>query len=70
MEEGSLSFQPYFDDCSRGLQDMTLNDAQVLPVRLLKQVMEEKLDQHNVQLAQASTYLLVLMQHLLTRTFR
>jgi hypothetical protein len=31
---------------------MTLREAQVLVLRVLKQVMEEKLDQHNVQLAQ------------------
>ncbi len=33
---------------------MTLREAQVLVLRVLKQVMEEKLDQHNVQLAQVS----------------
>lgn len=31
---------------------MTLLEAQTLTLRVLKQVMEEKLDQHNVQLAQ------------------
>ena len=31
---------------------MTLREAQILTLRILKQVMEEKLDQHNVQLAQ------------------
>ena len=31
---------------------MTLAEAQSLTLRVLKQVMEEKLDQHNVQLAQ------------------
>lgn len=31
---------------------MTLQEAQVLTLRVLKQVMEEKLDHHNVQLAQ------------------
>jgi hypothetical protein len=31
---------------------MSLREAQVLVLRVLKQVMEEKLDQHNVQLAQ------------------
>ena len=31
---------------------MTLKEAQTLTLRVLKQVMEEKLDQHNVQLAQ------------------
>lgn len=34
---------------------MTLKEAQILVLRVLKQVMEEKLDQHNVQLAQASS---------------
>jgi 20S proteasome subunit alpha 5 len=31
---------------------MTLQEAQILTLRVLKQVMEEKLDQHNVQVAQ------------------
>ena len=31
---------------------MTLKEAHILTLRVLKQVMEEKLDQHNVQLAQ------------------
>jgi hypothetical protein len=31
---------------------MTLREAQLLTLSVLKQVMEEKLDQHNVQLAQ------------------
>ena len=31
---------------------MTLREAQLLTLNVLKQVMEEKLDQHNVQLAQ------------------
>lgn len=31
---------------------MTLREAQILTLRVLKQVMEEKLDHHNVQLAQ------------------
>ena len=31
---------------------MTLQEAQILVLRVLKQVMEEKLDHHNVQLAQ------------------
>jgi 20S proteasome subunit alpha 5 len=30
---------------------MTLREAEVLALRVLKQVMEEKLDHHNVQLA-------------------
>ena len=33
-------------------QQMTLQEAQILVLRVLKQVMEEKLDHHNVQLAQ------------------
>lgn len=36
-------------------QKMTLREAQVLVLKVLKQVMEEKLDQHNVQLAQVRT---------------
>ena len=36
------------------LQQMTLEEAQILILRVLKQVMEEKLDQHNVQLAQVT----------------
>jgi hypothetical protein len=35
---------------------MTLKEAHILTLRVLKQVMEEKLDQHNVQLAQVRTY--------------
>jgi len=35
-------------------KQMTLNEAQTLTLRVLKQVMEEKLDQHNVQLAQVT----------------
>ncbi len=34
---------------------MTLQEAQTLVLRVLKQVMEEKLDHHNVQLAQVCT---------------
>ncbi|KAL5494830.1 PUP2 [Sanghuangporus weigelae] len=33
---------------------MTVREAQILTLRILKQVMEEKLDQHNVQLAQVT----------------
>ncbi|KAH7874490.1 proteasome subunit alpha type 5 [Lentinula edodes] len=33
---------------------MTLREAQLLTLRILKQVMEEKLDRHNVQLAQVT----------------
>ncbi|CDW97972.1 hypothetical protein, partial [Sporisorium scitamineum] len=32
-------------------KDMTLKEAEILCLRVLKQVMEEKLDQNNVQLA-------------------
>ncbi|KAF8634925.1 hypothetical protein AX15_000664 [Amanita polypyramis BW_CC] len=35
-------------------KQMTLREAQVLTLRVLKQVMEEKLDQHNVQIAQVT----------------
>jgi len=35
-------------------KQMTLKEAQILTLRVLKQVMEEKLDQHNVQLAQVT----------------
>ena len=31
---------------------MTLTEAHILTLRVLQQVMEEKLDHHNVQLAQ------------------
>jgi len=34
---------------------MSLREAQILTLRVLKQVMEEKLDQHNVQLAQVNS---------------
>ena len=37
---------------------MTLKEAQILTLRVLKQVMEEKLDHHNVQLAQVRLRLL------------
>jgi len=37
-------------------QQMTLREAQLLTLNVLKQVMEEKLDQHNVQLAQVWDY--------------
>ncbi|KAF8079165.1 proteasome subunit alpha type 5 [Lyophyllum atratum] len=36
-------------------KQMTLKEAQILTLRVLKQVMEEKLDQHNVQLAQVTS---------------
>ncbi|KAI0095141.1 proteasome subunit alpha type 5 [Irpex rosettiformis] len=35
-------------------KQMTLKEAHILTLRVLKQVMEEKLDQHNVQLAQVT----------------
>ncbi|EIN14255.1 proteasome subunit alpha type 5 [Punctularia strigosozonata HHB-11173 SS5] len=35
-------------------RQMTLREAQILTLRVLKQVMEEKLDHHNVQLAQVT----------------
>lgn len=37
-------------------KDMTLKDAQILTLSILKQVMEEKLDKNNVQLAQVKSY--------------
>jgi 20S proteasome subunit alpha 5 len=40
---------------------MTMQEAQLLTLRVLKQVMEEKLDHHNVQLAQVNpAHLMVL----------
>ena len=38
-------------------QQMTLQEAQILVLRVLKQVMEEKLDHHNVQLAQVRPFM-------------
>ena len=35
-------------------RNLTLEDAQILVLSVLKQVMEEKLDEHNVQLAQVT----------------
>lgn len=54
-----LHFSPYSvgllcDYLLRGVQQMTLQEAHTLTLRVLKQVMEEKLDHHNVQLAQVS----------------
>lgn len=40
---------------------MTLVEAQTLTLRVLKQVMEEKLDHHNVQLALVSRWSLRLL---------
>ena len=40
---------------------MTLQEAHTLVLRVLKQVMEEKLDQHNVQLAEVCVNLLYSM---------
>lgn len=36
------------------MQNMTLDEAQKLALKVLKQVMEEKLDENNVQLAQVT----------------
>ncbi|KAG5219675.1 proteasome component pup [Salix suchowensis] len=47
---------------------MTLQEAQVLTLRVLKQVMEEKLDHHNVQVAQVSSADYKLSQVLNTST--
>ena len=41
-----------FDGAELLPQQMTLQEARILTLRVLKQVMEEKLDHHNVQLAQ------------------
>jgi len=38
---------------------MTLREAQRLTLSVLKQVMEEKLDQHNVQLAQVCPVIVI-----------
>ena len=46
----------YIRNALKCLQQMTLQEAQILVLRVLKQVMEEKLDQHNVQLAQVRVY--------------
>ena len=43
------------------IQQMTLKEAHLLTLRVLKQVMEEKLDQHNVQLAQAGIMLFLVL---------
>jgi 20S proteasome subunit alpha 5 len=43
----------------RRSQQMTLLEAQILTLRVLKQVMEEKLDHHNVQLAQVNMSLIL-----------
>ena len=40
---------------------MTLREAQLLTLNVLKQVMEEKLDQHNVQLAQVCCFHLLIL---------
>ena len=44
----------YIRNALKRLQQMTLQEAQILVLRVLKQVMEEKLDHHNVQLAQVT----------------
>jgi hypothetical protein len=51
MAQGLVVFQSAVAS-SNFLQQMTLQEAQILTLRVLKQVMEEKLDQHNVQVAQ------------------
>lgn len=40
--------------CCSLIQNMTLQEAHLLVLKVLKQVMEEKLDAHNVQLSQVS----------------
>lgn len=53
MAQGAGLNLSIFRSClSTRLQQMTLAEAQTLVLRVLKQVMEEKLDHHNVQLAQ------------------
>jgi len=39
---------------SKWQKQMTIREAEILSLRVLKQVMEEKLDQHNVQLARVT----------------
>lgn len=53
----AISAWNFLTSCSHidfRLQQMTLEEAQILILRVLKQVMEEKLDQHNVQVAQVT----------------
>ena len=47
---------------------MTLQEAQILVLRVLKQVMEEKLDHHNVQLAQVCPFTFLKAQVALRRS--
>lgn len=47
-----LPLSPSLSSLTAHLQSMTLEQAQVLALKVLKQVMEEKLDHNNVQLAQ------------------
>ncbi|KAK0529732.1 proteasome component pup2 [Tilletia horrida] len=49
MGSGSEGAQTELQDKYK--KDMTLHEASLLTLRVLKQVMEEKLDEHNVQLA-------------------
>uniref|UniRef100_A0A0W0G8U6 Putative proteasome subunit alpha type 5 n=1 Tax=Moniliophthora roreri TaxID=221103 RepID=A0A0W0G8U6_MONRR len=49
---GSEAAQAELQD--KWYSQMTLQEAQILTLRVLKQVMEEKLDHHNVQLAQVT----------------
>lgn len=49
---------------------MTLKEAHTLTLRVLKQVMEEKLDQHNVQLAQVSVAFALAGQIVLITVYR
>lgn len=50
----SLSSYLFVTNSSPHPQQMTLLEARLLALRVLKQVMEEKLDHHNVQLAQVT----------------
>ena len=57
---------PYLKLIHDPTKQITLKEAHILTLRVLKQVMEEKLDQHNVQLAQVSTNLSSLCFNILT----
>lgn len=46
------SHEPCSNTNASGPQSLTLEEAKVLALKILKQVMEEKLDDNNVELAQ------------------
>lgn len=56
VAQGRCYLYSYRTDLTLDHKQMTLAEAQKLTLRVLKQVMEEKLDQHNVQLAQVWLY--------------